>query len=103
MQQQRRVVVLGSTGSIGTQALDVIRGAPDRFRVAVLAAGGSDVALLAAQAAEFGVPVVGVGRADAARELSERLAGARPVHPPRDRHAVPDVRRILPPTRPTSS
>jgi 1-deoxy-D-xylulose-5-phosphate reductoisomerase len=71
--EQRRVVVLGSTGSIGTQALDVARHAPDRFLVTALAAGGSDVALLARQAAEFAVPVVGIARADAAQELSERL------------------------------
>ncbi len=77
---QRRVVVLGSTGSIGTQALDVARHAPDRFSVVALAAGGSDVALLAGQAAEFGVPVVGVGRAAAAQELSERLT-ALDAHP----------------------
>ncbi|MGH8862335.1 MAG: 1-deoxy-D-xylulose-5-phosphate reductoisomerase [Jatrophihabitantaceae bacterium] len=78
--EQRRVVVLGSTGSIGTQALDVARHAPDRFAVVALAAGGSDVALLARQAVEFDVPVVGVGRAEAARELSERLQalGASP-------------------------
>ncbi|MGH9005231.1 MAG: 1-deoxy-D-xylulose-5-phosphate reductoisomerase, partial [Acidimicrobiia bacterium] len=49
------VAVLGSTGSIGTQALDVIRTHGDRFRVVALAAGRrSD--LLDAQAAEFGVP-----------------------------------------------
>jgi len=49
------VAVLGSTGSIGTQTLDVIRTHSDRFRVVALAAGrNSD--LLAAQAAEFGVP-----------------------------------------------
>jgi 1-deoxy-D-xylulose-5-phosphate reductoisomerase len=49
------VAVLGSTGSIGTQALDVIRAHPERFRVVALAAGRpSD--LLGAQAAEFGVP-----------------------------------------------
>ena len=83
MIDQRRVVVLGSTGSIGTQALDVIRHAPDRFTVAALSAGGSDVALLAKQAAETGVPVVGVGRADAARELSERLQALVPDRLPR--------------------
>jgi 1-deoxy-D-xylulose-5-phosphate reductoisomerase len=38
----RSVVVLGSTGSIGTQALDVVRRNPDRFRVVGLAAGGRD-------------------------------------------------------------
>ena len=47
--------MLGSTGSIGTQALDVIRRNPDRFRVAGLAAGGGNPALLAEQAVEFGV------------------------------------------------
>jgi 1-deoxy-D-xylulose-5-phosphate reductoisomerase len=78
--EQRRVVVLGSTGSIGTQALDVARHAPDRFTVTAIAAGGSDVALLAEQAAEFAVPVVGVGRADNDRELSERLQ-ALDAHP----------------------
>jgi 1-deoxy-D-xylulose-5-phosphate reductoisomerase len=77
---QRRVVVLGSTGSIGTQALDVVTSAPDRFSVTALAAGGSDVELLAKQAAELAVPVVGIGRSDGAQELSERLAalGAYP-------------------------
>ena len=52
----RDVVVLGSTGSIGTQALDVLAGRPERFRVVGLAAGGADVALLAAQARTHGVP-----------------------------------------------
>ncbi|MHA7276559.1 1-deoxy-D-xylulose-5-phosphate reductoisomerase [Arthrobacter sp. HLT1-21] len=47
---RRRVVILGSTGSIGTQAIDVIRQAPDRFAVAAVAAGGGNLALLAEQA-----------------------------------------------------
>jgi len=70
----RDVVILGSTGSIGTQALDVVRRNRDRFTVSVLAAGGGDVAALASQAAEFGVDVVAV--ADPAREpaLREALA-----------------------------
>ncbi len=50
------MVILGSTGSIGTQALDIVRRNPDRFRVAALAAGGGNPALLARQAVEFGVP-----------------------------------------------
>jgi 1-deoxy-D-xylulose-5-phosphate reductoisomerase len=49
------VVLLGSTGSIGTQALDVIRGHRDRYRVVALAAG-RNTELLAKQAAEFDVP-----------------------------------------------
>ena len=47
--------MLGSTGSIGTQAIDVVRAAPDRFRVVALAAGGGRPELLAEQAAELGV------------------------------------------------
>ena len=39
--QRRDVVILGSTGSIGTQALDLVRANPDRFRVVGLTAGGS--------------------------------------------------------------
>ena len=65
----RSVVVLGSTGSIGTQALDVARHDPDRFRIVGLGAGGANVELLAAQALEFGVDVVAVARAGVAQDL----------------------------------
>lgn len=51
----RRVLLLGSTGSIGTQALDVIRQRPGEFEVVGLSAGRNRE-LVAAQAAEFGVP-----------------------------------------------
>ncbi|MBO9578735.1 MAG: 1-deoxy-D-xylulose-5-phosphate reductoisomerase [Microbacteriaceae bacterium] len=64
----RRVLILGSTGSIGTQALDVIRANPERFRVVGLAAG-RNARLLAEQAAEFGVPAsaTALGADDAVR------------------------------------
>ena len=65
----RDVVLLGSTGSIGTQAVDVVRAAPDLFRVVGLAAGGERVDLLAAQALELGVEVVAVAQATAASDL----------------------------------
>jgi 1-deoxy-D-xylulose-5-phosphate reductoisomerase len=65
----RDVVLLGSTGSIGTQAIEVIRAAPDRFRVVGLAAGGGDVETLAAQALELRAEVVAVARATAAQDL----------------------------------
>lgn len=52
---RRRVVLLGSTGSIGTQTLDVIARHPEDFEVVALAAG-RNTALLAEQAAAFGVP-----------------------------------------------
>lgn len=73
--------MLGSTGSVGTQTLDVIGRADGRFEVAGLAAGGSDVCLLAAQAAAFNVPVVALARTDQAEQLRaqlhDRLAGRR--------------------------
>jgi 1-deoxy-D-xylulose-5-phosphate reductoisomerase len=60
----RRVVILGSTGSIGTQALDVIRANPDRFEVVGLSAGSNRTAM-DAQAAEFGVEHTALGAAEA--------------------------------------
>lgn len=62
----RSVTLLGSTGSIGTQAIDVIGRNPERFRVDALSAGGSDLPLLARQAASLGVRAVAVAD-DAAR------------------------------------
>lgn len=59
------MVILGSTGSIGTQALDIVRRNPGRFRVAALAAGGANPGLLASQASEFGAAAVAVADADA--------------------------------------
>lgn len=63
----RRILILGSTGSIGTQALDVIRANADRFEVVGLAAGRDRVGV-AAQAAEFRVEHTAIG-ADEAEQL----------------------------------
>ena len=60
----RRVLILGSTGSIGTQALDVIKANPDRFELVGLAAG-TQADVLAAQAEEFGVDDTALGAAEA--------------------------------------
>ncbi|MGW6931960.1 1-deoxy-D-xylulose-5-phosphate reductoisomerase [Lentzea sp. NPDC054927] len=60
MSTPRTVLILGSTGSVGTQALDVIRRNRDRFQVVGLGAGGRQLDLLKQQAAEFDVPVVAV-------------------------------------------
>ncbi|MBY4572179.1 1-deoxy-D-xylulose-5-phosphate reductoisomerase [Gordonia paraffinivorans] len=70
-----RVLILGSTGSIGVQALEVIAEHPDRFTVAGLGAGGGNIDRLAQQAADFGVPASRLAVADAARaaELARRL------------------------------
>ena len=72
----RDVVLLGSTGSIGTQAVDVVAASPDRYRVVAISSGGSDVAALARQAAALGVRAVGVADPDAAEPLREALARA---------------------------
>ncbi|WP_116948286.1 1-deoxy-D-xylulose-5-phosphate reductoisomerase [Jiangella endophytica] len=69
MPSVRDVVILGSTGSVGTQAIDVARRNPDRLRISGLAAGGSDPAQLAAQALELGVETVAVAKAGAAEDL----------------------------------
>jgi 1-deoxy-D-xylulose-5-phosphate reductoisomerase len=66
---RRDVVVLGSTGSIGTQAIDVMRRNPARFRVVGLAAAGSRVGLLARQALELRPEVVAVAKASAVQDL----------------------------------
>jgi 1-deoxy-D-xylulose-5-phosphate reductoisomerase len=65
----REVVLLGSTGSIGTQALDVVRRNPERFRVVGLGAGGNRVELLAEQALGLAVGVVAVARSSAVSDL----------------------------------
>jgi 1-deoxy-D-xylulose-5-phosphate reductoisomerase len=73
---QRTVTLLGSTGSIGTQAVDVVTAHPGRFRVEAISAGGGDVGLLAEQAARLGVAAVGVADAAQAGVLREALAAA---------------------------
>ena len=74
----RNVVLLGSTGSIGTQALDVIARNRDAFRVVALAAAGSRLELLAAQARDFAVEAVAVSDPAAAAELAARLRAEEP-------------------------
>lgn len=70
---RKRVAVLGSTGSIGTQALEVIAANPDRFEIVALAAGGANPRLLAEQAIAFNVPLVAVARASAAEDVQLAL------------------------------
>ncbi len=70
----RTVAVLGSTGSIGTQALEVVAAHPDRFRVVALSAGGN-TALLARQAAATRAPLVAAARGSA-EDLRAAVAAA---------------------------
>ncbi|MEU1994652.1 1-deoxy-D-xylulose-5-phosphate reductoisomerase [Nocardia gamkensis] len=70
-----RVLLLGSTGSIGTQALEVIAANPDRFEVVGLAARGGNTELLAAQMAATGTRNVAVADPVAAQRLDLPLGG----------------------------
>jgi 1-deoxy-D-xylulose-5-phosphate reductoisomerase len=78
---RRDVVLLGSTGSVGTQAVDVVLANRARFQVTGLAAGGGNPDLLAKQAATLGVTTVAVadpGAVDALRDALERQPGSAP-------------------------
>ena len=79
----RSVALLGSTGSIGTQTLEVVDAAPDRFRVESLCAGGTDLVALAAQVVAHRPNVVGVSRAGVRDELRDLIAARWPAGEPR--------------------
>ncbi len=72
----RRVTLLGCTGSIGTQTLDIIRNNRDQFKVVGISAGGSNPALLAENAIEFDVDYVAIAQASAAQDLQLALYAA---------------------------
>ena len=65
----RSVIVLGSTGSIGTQTLEVIRSSGSDFKVVGISAGGSNPNLLAEQALEFKVEYLAIANATAAQDV----------------------------------
>ena len=73
----KKVLILGSTGSIGTQALEVIADNPDKFEVVGIAAGGSQPELLIQQAQSLGLPADKVAVADeaVAQQVSKALGG----------------------------
>ena len=60
----RSIAILGSTGSIGTQAIEVVSASPGRFQVVSISAGGGNLDLLARQAVALGVQAVGVARGE---------------------------------------
>ncbi len=83
VQPRRDVVLLGSTGSIGTQAIDVMRDRPEQFRVVALAAGGRRPELVARQAHELGVERVAVADLACVPAVRAALAAAyRALSPP---------------------
>jgi 1-deoxy-D-xylulose-5-phosphate reductoisomerase len=83
---QRRVALLGSTGSIGTQAIDVITRSPHLFVVDAICAGGADIGALAAQAVALRVNAVGVSREGAAEDLRQAIGALAPKD-----YAMPEV------------
>jgi 1-deoxy-D-xylulose-5-phosphate reductoisomerase len=72
-QVRRSVLILGSTGSIGTQALDVIAVNSDSFGVAGIAAGGRDLRQLAEQVLGFAISTIAITRASGAEEFLTAL------------------------------
>ena len=74
--QRKRIAILGSTGSIGRQTLDVVRQHPDRFEAVVITAG-SNAALLAEQARAFDVPHAVICNASKYAEVCDILAGTK--------------------------
>ena len=74
MSGPRSITVLGSTGSVGTQTIDLIAAAPDRYRVRALVAG-RNAALLAAQARQLGAEMAVLADPSGLAELRAALAG----------------------------
>jgi 1-deoxy-D-xylulose-5-phosphate reductoisomerase len=75
----RSLAILGATGSVGTQALDVVRRNSDRLKVVGLSAGGTNKDLLVGQVREFLPPLVAIADEDAADEVRKKLGAIRGV------------------------
>ena len=75
----KSVTILGSTGSIGTQALDVVRRNPERFKVVGLSVAGANQELFVGQIREFLPPLVAIADEDAAADIKQRIGGLRGV------------------------
>ncbi|MFW0790258.1 1-deoxy-D-xylulose-5-phosphate reductoisomerase [Gordonia sp. CPCC 205333] len=77
VESRTSVLILGSTGSIGTQALEVIAANPELFEVVGLGAGGGNVELLISQAKAFGIGAGAIGVADpgAGARIGDALGG----------------------------
>lgn len=73
IKNMKAITILGSTGSIGTQTLDIVTDNPDKFRVVGLAAG-SNVALLAEQISKFQPEIVALGNEKKLTQLKEAIA-----------------------------
>lgn len=97
--KKRRIALLGSTGSIGTQTLDVVRQHPDLFEVALLVANNSSGRLIE-QAKEFHPATIVITNPEKYREVSEGLGGTEVevlcgMEAVCDRVCAPDVDIVL--------
>ena len=98
-----RVAVMGSTGSIGTQTLDIIANSNEKaddappYEVVALGAGGGSADLLCEQARRFDCPVVAVGNPDAVGAIADQLGSAHTVVAGEDgfRHACADADVVI--------
>ena len=72
MEEQKRIAIIGSTGSIGTQALDIVRTYPERLKVTALAAG-RNVSKMEEQIREFHPELVCMWSEEAAGDLAARV------------------------------
>ncbi|WJZ03012.1 1-deoxy-D-xylulose-5-phosphate reductoisomerase [Corynebacterium freiburgense] len=87
----QRILILGSTGSIGTQALEVIAENPDRFQVVGIAAGGSQLDLVIRQAKQLGLAPHQVAVAHHADVVSKALGGEVLSGPDAAEHLVQEI------------
>src|SRR5438128_2882638 len=75
----RSITILGSTGSIGTQALDVVRRHPERFKIVGLSAAGMNQELLVGQVREFLPPFIAIADENAAHDIQAKLGTIKGV------------------------
>lgn len=68
----KKIALMGSTGSVGTQTLDVVRKYPEKLEIFALSAGGGNIDLLLEQIGEFKPEIVGVADEQKAKELGEK-------------------------------
>ena len=73
------ITLLGSTGSIGTQTLDIVSEHPDKFRIVGLAAG-RNVELFAAQIRQFRPQIAAISAAEKLPELKEAIKVMHSIH-----------------------
>lgn len=77
----RSIVVLGSTGSIGTQALQIVAANPDQFQVLALTCGGADIPLLVEQVVATNARVVGIANQDRIADFVAAFTALAPNEP----------------------